>query len=165
MLNLGVLYSSGTTVPRNLPGARDLFQKASKAGRVAALHNLGWIEQNAFPPNYNGAAAYYEQAAARGYALSMTALGGLYSQGRGVPKDPLIARHWFMLGASTGEPLAMLNLGLMMVSGIGGNRDMAEGRQWIAKAAAAGNPLAVSTLQGLERDRKAWAGRQSGTQK
>jgi TPR repeat protein len=87
MINLGNLYSSGTGEMRSDQAARELFQKAAAAGRVAGLHNLGRLDLLGTPPNYAGAIIYFEQAAVRGYAQSMTTLGQLYTQGKGVPRD------------------------------------------------------------------------------
>jgi hypothetical protein len=49
-------------------------------------------------------AYFYEKLAAHEDAYSMYWLGDMYSKGRGVPKDYVLAHMWFSLAAERGKP-------------------------------------------------------------
>lgn len=56
------------------------------------------------------AAYLYRQNAFLGYAGSQNNFGDLLETGLGVPKDPLLAVHWYTRAAERGEPTAYLSL-------------------------------------------------------
>jgi hypothetical protein len=86
-----------------------------------------------------------EDAAQRGIASAMTALGSVYRTGEGVPRDYAEARKWFEKAASK-DTGAMLNLGLMYRDGEGVPRDPGRSKEWLEKAAALNNNVAMFVL-------------------
>ncbi len=76
----------------------------------------------------------------------------MYREGRGVAKDFIQAKKWFLLAAEQGEPLAWVNLGLMAEQGQGGPKDEAVAQTWFQKAAEGGDKFAQNNLGVLLRD-------------
>ena len=76
------------------------FAKAA-ASRADFLHNLAFCAERGAGgrPDLTRAATLYQQAADRGYAKSMCALGNFYVAGRGVAKDEAKVLHF------AGKPL------------------------------------------------------------
>jgi TPR repeat protein len=64
--------------------------------------------------------ALYENAAAKGYADAEWAVGVLYSNGQGMPKDIREAVRWERLAADQGHAMARTFMGLAYLDGIGG---------------------------------------------
>jgi hypothetical protein len=77
-----------------------------------------------------------------GDSVCQDMLGTLYADGRGVPRDPAAALHWFQLAAAQGNHTAEYNLGLAYELGEGVPKNIAEAENWYAKAAEAGVPYA-----------------------
>jgi uncharacterized protein len=77
-----------------------------------------------------------------GDSVCQDMLGTLYADGRGVPRDPAAALHWFQLAAAQGNHTAEYNLGLVYELGEGVPKNFAEAENWYAKAAEGGVPYA-----------------------
>ena len=77
-----------------------------------------------------------------GDSVCQDMLGTLYAGGRGVPRDPAAALHWFQLAAAQGNHTAEYNLGLVYELGEGVPKNFAEAENWYAKAAEGGVPYA-----------------------
>ncbi len=74
------------------------------------------------------------------------ALGGLYFNGQGVPRDLALALTLYERAAELGNAQAMFHLGYAHTNGIGVEQDLAIGRQWLNKAANAGDAVAMTHL-------------------
>jgi TPR repeat protein len=123
------------------------FSMASPSRRDA-LHSFAHCVELGISGSANPAQAarLYQQAADRGYAKSMCALGNLYLAGRGVAKDPERGASLCLRGAEAGDKDAQTDLGNLYVRGFGVSRDIVQARQWYALAAAQGQVNAAVML-------------------
>jgi TPR repeat protein len=142
-----VLGPSGPPTLRDEVAACEWFGKAA-ASRSDALHNAALCHETGAGGTRDlaRAAAFYRQAADRGYARSMCALGNLYMTGRGVPKDEMKAALLCRQGGELGEPNAQTDLGNLYLRGVGVPKDMVQARHWYELAAAQGQPNAQFVL-------------------
>jgi TPR repeat protein len=88
-------------------------------------------------------------------------LGGCYSDGKGVQKDPVEGVKWTRKGADQGFAPAQFKLGILYENGEGVQKDPAEAMKWYRKAADQGLPRCQSQLgnrywkgNGVEKDSK-----------
>jgi TPR repeat protein len=95
----------------------------------------------------------------QGNADAQTALGAMYTTGKGVPRDDAEAAKWFRMAADQGNADAQTALGAMYTTGKGVPRDDAEAAKWFRMAADQGNADAQAQLgivysegYGVERD-------------
>lgn len=142
-----LLGPSGPTTLRDEVAACGLFQKAS-SWRADSLHNLAHCAEKGVggTPDPARAAVLYRQAAERGFAKSLCALGNLYMAGKGVPKDEANGAALCRRAADRGEQDAQTDLGNMYLKGVGVPHDMLEARHWYELAAAQGQHNAEFTL-------------------
>ncbi|HEX8412915.1 MAG TPA: tetratricopeptide repeat protein [Sphingomicrobium sp.] len=142
-----VLGPSGPPTLKDEVAACGWFAKAA-ASRSDALHNAALCHENGVGATRDlvGAAALYRQAADRGYARSMCALGNLYIAGRGVPKDETKGAALCRQGADLGEANAQTDLGSLHLQGTGVPKDVVQARHWYELAAAQGQPNAQFVL-------------------
>ena len=88
-------------------------------------------------------------SAMAGDARSMTALGDMYSAGKGAVQNPLEAGRWWRKAADAGNADAMDRMGSLYFNGIRGygvERDVAEGVRWFRKGADLGNTTSMFKL-------------------
>ena len=108
--------------------------------------------------NIRGAFEQFTEAAERGYAAAQNALGVLYHQGQGVPRDDARAVVWYRKAAEQGFARAQFALGNMYEIGMGVRRDYTEAAGWYGKAGEqgikeAGDRLGTMYAEGhLRRD-------------
>lgn len=86
------------------------------------------------------------RAADLGYPIASHNLASSYLNGRGVPKDPAIARALFEQAAEGGVAQSMVQAGLMYQSGEGGPRDQRKAILLFRRAIAAGHAPAYTAL-------------------
>lgn len=103
---IGLMYLKGTAVTRNAKIAHDWFEKAAAQGSTEAEYNLGLLFQAGYTgqPDYLQAMDHFRTAANAKDGPSMLALGQLYAEGKGVPKDLVQAHTWFDLATANGTP-------------------------------------------------------------
>jgi len=87
-----------------------------------------------------------KKKAEAGDAEAQSALGYMYANGTGVPKDDAEAVKWFRKAADQGNAMAQNNLGYMYANGTGVPKDDAEAVKWYRKAADQGNMFAQYNL-------------------
>ena len=92
---------------------------------------------------FDQARKYYEEAAAQGYALSLSNLGVLYMNGEGVARSPEIAANLFKQGAEKGDPNGMFFYAGCLQEGLGVPKDFKMAVEWFKQSARAGNPRAL----------------------
>jgi TPR repeat protein len=153
--------------------ARGLYEHAIAAGRMDALHGLGWLlltgqggerdldeglkllakAAEAGDPRsrlmlqlYAGALACYERAALAGHTQSMHNLAYLYLEGKGVEQDTATGLAWMRRSAESGEAMAQFHLGIFLTQGVLTAPDPAEAVSWYCRAAAQGLPMAMHNL-------------------
>jgi TPR repeat protein len=85
--------------------------------------------------DYRAAQAAWYPLALQGNAVAQNNLGGLYRDGKGVPRDYAKAARWFAAAAAQGNSAGMYNLGLMLERGQGMNADPLHAYMWYALAA------------------------------
>ena len=73
------------------------LRMGAERGNVFAQRNLGFLYQEAVPPNYDESAKWMTLAAEQGDIIAQRNLGYLYENGLGVPKDPKEAAKWYKL--------------------------------------------------------------------
>jgi TPR repeat protein len=84
------------------------------------------------------AVSAYKEAAGRGEAPAQFALGRMYADGRGEPRDLNQALTLFQSAARQGNPGAEYQLATMMATGDGAPQDKTQAGVWLKKAAAGG---------------------------
>ncbi len=87
--------------------------------------------------------------ATQGDAMAQFSLGGMYSNGIGVPKNYREAFLWYAQAAEQGLAMAQANLGVVYESGEGVAQNYREAVKWYMKAAEQGNATAQTNLAAL----------------
>ena len=141
--NLGVMYSSGYEVPRDLKMAAAWYQKAAEQGYDRSQNALGlmYLEGEAVRKNVKEAAKLFKMAAAQGYAPAQNELGLMYFEGRGMEKNPKEAVKLFKMAAAQGHSNAQYNLAVIYVE-----KNPKEASEWFKGAAKQSNPFAQHQL-------------------
>ena len=88
-----------------MPKALSFLQESAALHEPRAMDLLGTHFRKL--RQFDQARKYYEDAAAEGYALSLSNLGVLYMNGEGVQRSPEIAANLFKQGAEKGDPVGM----------------------------------------------------------
>ena len=100
---LASMLERGAGVVKDEAKATALYRQAASAGHVRAMHNLGaMLLKNATALSYREAAAWFEQAAAKGFPDSQYNLALLYEHGLGIEQDLLRAYQWYAEAAKAG---------------------------------------------------------------
>jgi TPR repeat protein len=104
---LGVIYSSGLSVPQDYAEAIRWFRLAAEQGDAFSQDYLGIMYQAGIgvPQDDAEALRWYRLAAEQGLAIAQNALGFMYELGKGVPKDNVKAHMWYNIGAANGDAL------------------------------------------------------------
>jgi hypothetical protein len=76
--------------------------------------------------------------AEQGIAVAQFAVGVMYSDGRGVAKDPTEGEKWYLKAAEQGLALAQLSLGSAYFLGFGVKEDHSKAVKWYRRAAEQG---------------------------
>lgn len=96
--------------------------------------------------NYPVALKIFTKLAEQGHANAQFALGVMYDNGEGVPKDASQAVTWYRKAAEQGHAGAQFALGIMYRHGEGVSKDMAQAAAWYRKAAEQGHAGAQFSL-------------------
>ncbi|WP_334398072.1 trypsin-like peptidase domain-containing protein [Bradyrhizobium sp. AZCC 2289] len=83
----------------------------------------------------------YKQAADLGYSQSVVAVGTLFYNGLGVPRNESHGAEWFRKAADKGNALGQAFTGQALKSGRGVKKDVSEAVQWFRLSADNGNPV------------------------
>jgi len=99
--NIGLLYQTGSGVPRNLKEAARWYELAGKQGDPRAQTNLGFLYQRGIGvvKDYNEAAKWFQLSAKQGDQVVQVSLGMMYRNGQGVSQDFNEAVKWYRLAA------------------------------------------------------------------
>lgn len=81
--------------------AERVWRPRAEKGEIEAQVFLGHMES--MRGRDGKAAEWYALAAAKGDAAAQALLANLYLEGRGVPRDPVIAYAWYDLAAANGH--------------------------------------------------------------
>jgi TPR repeat protein len=149
MVDLGVMYGTGSGVAKDGAQARALFERAAAAGNPRAIANLARLSGSA-PADPVKTRAMLSKGADVNSAEAQFQLGLMAAQGTGGPQDDVAARALFEKAAAQGHADAMLWLGAFAEVGRGGPKDSALARRSFEKAAALGSEEAKERLHNLD---------------
>jgi TPR repeat protein len=146
MVELGVLYGTGSGVAQDEAQARKLFERAAEAGNPRGVTNLAALSGGGAPANPARARALLGKTAETN-AEAQYQLGMMMAEGTGGPKDDVAARNLFEKAAAQGHPAALERMGAFAQSGRGGAQDSSAAKAYYEKAAALGNDDAKAALK------------------
>ena len=144
MVELGVMFGTGTGVPQDAAQARALFERAAQAGNPRGVTNLAALTGGA-PPSDPQSRALLPKPRSCGSAEAQYQLGLMATWVGG--QDDVTARAWFEKAAAQNHPGALLQLGAFAQSGRGGPQDASAAKAYYESAAALGNEDAKSALE------------------
>ena len=146
---LGQIYESGYAGEKSLPKAVTYFKKAGIVGYAPSEYELGVIYYNGgdgVPEDKKLAADWLYQAAKRGNADALFAVGRMYDLGEGVAADPQKAIVYYKEAALKGQADAQNALGLFFYTGEIVGKDLVTARKWFIAAAKGGSADAMFNI-------------------
>jgi localization factor PodJL len=99
--------------------------------------------------DYSTAYIAFKPIAKDGNPVAQFALGVMYENGQGVPKDYPRSLYWYRKAARQGYARAQNNLGVLHATGRGGSTKHVRAYMWYSLAAAEGNRIAIENKTGL----------------
>jgi TPR repeat protein len=148
MVELGVMYGTGSGLPKDLEQARKLFERAAEAGNPRGVTNLAAIGDTSSDPGK--ARILLAKAAEQNSAEAQYQLGLMNADGVGGPKDDVAARALFEKAAAQDHAGALERMGEFARTGRGGPQDSSAAKAYYEKAAALGNENAKAALKRAE---------------
>ena len=141
-LSLAILFAAASLAAAQSAAVDPTLVSRAGAGDAAAQLSVGLaIEKNdAAPPDYVQAAAWYRRAADQNNAEAQFRLAALYRDGRGVTRDMAAAAEWYHKAAELGNASAQGTLAILYSMGQGVPHSDVEAYYWFALAAAAKGP-------------------------
>jgi uncharacterized protein len=149
MVELGVLFGTGSGVAKDEAQARKLFERAAEAGNARGVSNLAALGGGT-PSDPVKARALLSKGAETNSPEAQYQLGLMLAEGAGGQKDDAGARALFEKAAEQGHPAATERMGEFAKSGRGGPQDTAAAKAYFEKAAALGNEDAKVALKRAE---------------
>lgn len=149
MVDLGVLYGTGTGIAKDEAQARALFTRAAEAGNARGVTNLAAVSGGATSDPVK-ARALLAKAAEANAPEAQYQLGLMMADGLGGPQDEAGARSLFEKAAAQDHPGALERMGAFAQAGRGGPKDTAAAKTYYEKAAALGNAEAKAALKRAE---------------
>jgi TPR repeat protein len=149
MVELGVLYGTGTGVARDDAQARKLFERAADAGNPRGISNLAALGGGGASADPARARELLAKAAETN-AEAQYQLGLMLADGSGGPKDDAGARALFEKAAAQNHAGALERMGAFMQEGRGGPKDSAAAKAYYQRAAALGDEDARKALKHIE---------------
>jgi TPR repeat protein len=153
MVELGVLYGTGSGVARDEEQARKLFERAAQAGNPRGVTNLAALGGGGTSSDLAQARELLAKAAETN-AEAQYQLGLMLAEGTGGAKDDAGARALFEKAAAQNHAGALERMGAFSQEGRGGPKDSAAAKAYYERAAALGDEDA---RKALERLRCPWA--------
>jgi TPR repeat protein len=150
MVELGVLYATGSGVAQDEAQARKLFERAAEAGNPRGVTNLAALSGGGGAPADPARARALLAKTAETNAEAQYQLGMMMAEGIGGPKDDVAARNLFEKAAAQGHAAALERMGAFAESGRGGAQDSSAAKAYYEKAAALGNEDAKAALKRSE---------------
>jgi TPR repeat protein len=147
MVELGVLYGTGSGVARDEAQARKLLERAAEAGNPRGVTNLAALGGGGVASSDPARARQLLAKAAETNAEAQYQLGLMMEDGTGGPKDDAAARALFEKAAAQNHPGALERMGAFSQSGRGGPKDSDAAKAYYEKAAALGNEDAKKALE------------------
>ena len=150
MVELGVLYGTGSGVARDEAQARKLFERAAQAGNPRGVSNLAALGGGGGSAADPARARELLAKAAETNAEAQYQLGLMLANGTGGPKDDTAARNLFEKAAAQNHPGALAQMGAFTQEGRGGPKDSSAAKAYYARAAALGDEDAKKALRRIE---------------
>src|SRR3984885_12863869 len=139
MVELGVLYGTGSGVARDEAQARTLFERAAQAGNPRGVTNLAALSGGGGAPADPVRARELLMKAAETNAEAQYQLGLMLADGTGGNKDEVGASNLFEKAAAQNHPGALEQMGEFAEAGRGGEKDKAAAKGYYERAAALGD--------------------------
>jgi uncharacterized protein len=150
MVELGVLYGTGSGVAQDEAQARKLFERAAEAGNARGVTNLAALSGGAGAPQDPARARALLAKAAETNAEAQYQLGLMLADGAGGAKDDAGARALFEKAAAQNHPGALERMGAFAQEGRGGPKDSDAAKAYYQRAAALGDDDARKALKRIE---------------
>ncbi len=150
MVELGVLYGTGSGVAKDEAQARKLFERAAQAGNPRGVSNLAALGGGSGASSDPAQARALLAKAAESNAEAQYQLGVMLAEGTGGPQDDAGARTLFEKAAAQNHPGALERMGAFTQEGRGGPKDSDAAKAYYQRAAALGNEDAKKALKRLE---------------
>jgi uncharacterized protein len=150
MVELGVLYGTGSGVAKDEAQARKLFERAAQAGNPRGVSNLAALGGSGGTAADPARARELLAKAAETNAEAQYQLGLMLAEGTGGPKDDTAARNLFEKAAAQNHPGALTQMGAFAQEGRGGSKDNAAAKAYYERAAALGDEDAKKALKRME---------------
>jgi TPR repeat protein len=150
MVELGVLYGTGSGVARDEAQARKLFERAAAAGNPRGVTNLAALGGGGSASSDPARARELLAKAAETNAEAQYQLGLMLADGAGGAKDDIGARNLFEKAAAQNHPGALERMGAFTQEGRGGPKDSGAAKSYYGRAAALGDEDAKKALKRLE---------------
>ena len=149
MVELGVLYGTGSGVARDEEQARKLFERAAQAGNPRGVSNLAALGGGAGATADPARARELLSKAAETNAEAQYQLGLMLAEGTGGAKDDVGARSLFEKAAAQNHAGALERMGAFTQEGRGGPKDSSDAKAYYERAAALGDEDAKKALERL----------------
>ncbi|MBV8746827.1 MAG: sel1 repeat family protein [Xanthobacteraceae bacterium] len=151
MVELGVMFATGSGVAKDEEQARKLFDRAAQAGNPRGVTNLAALSAGGATASDDPvrARALLVKAAEANSAEAQYQLGLMMADGVGGPKDETAARALFEKAGAQGHAGALEQMGIFAQNGRGGPKDETAAKAYYEKAAALGNENAKAALERL----------------
>jgi TPR repeat protein len=150
MVELGVLYGTGSGVAKDETQARKLFERAAAAGNPRGVTNLAALGGGGGASSDPARARELLAKAAETNAEAQYQLGLMLADGAGGAKDDIGARNLFEKAAAQNHPGALERMGVFTQEGRGGPKDSGAAKAYYERAAALGDEDAKKALKRLE---------------
>src|SRR5215510_11918095 len=153
MVELGVMFGTGTGIRQDEAEARKLFERAAEAGNPRGVTNLAAISKSSgggTPSDPAKSRAMLARAAEKNSPEAQYQLGLMYEDGVGGPKDEVAARALFEKAAAQNHAGALERMGEFAQKGLGGPQDTDAAKAYYERAAALGNEDAKDALKRLQ---------------
>jgi uncharacterized protein len=150
MVELGVLYGTGSGVARDEAQARKLFERAANAGNPRGVSNLAALSGGGGAGADPARSRELLAKAAETNPEAQYQLGLMLADGAGGARDDVGARNLFEKAAAQNHPGALERMGEFTQEGRGGPKDTAAAKAYYERAAALGDEDAKKALKRLE---------------
>jgi hypothetical protein len=138
---VGLMYSNGTGVSKDLQKAVWWFREAGDRGDAAGLTFLGecYLHGKGVPKDEKEAASILKRAVALNHPIAMNNLADMYKKGIGVEQDYEKAFSLFSQASELGYPDALGNLGVLYINGQGVPQDVKKAVSLFEQGSRAGS--------------------------
>jgi uncharacterized protein len=150
MVELGVLYGTGSGVAKDEAQARKLFERAAEAGNPRGISNLAALGSGGGASSDPSRARELLAKAAETNPEAQYQLGLMLADGSGGPKDDVGARNLFEKAAAQNHAGALERMGAFAQEGRGGAKDSDAAKAYYQRAAALGDEDAKKALKKME---------------